>query len=159
MPEGISSIIDDVYAYFFGREMRVGSAMAEGTQVTVPVELTPHGDEAGVSFTLEYDAAKLGNPRVALGDAAPEGATLTFNTNEAGRIGVLVDSTEAMTASAMPKRIVMVTFDVVAEASGDASITLTGTLAAKGMSNAAGNTLTVRYLDGVINIAAETKQR
>ena len=154
VPEGIASIIDDVYAYFFGREMRVGSVTAVAAKtVTVPVEITPYGDEVAVSFTLEYDAKRLANPRVFLGDAAPDGAVLTVNANETGSIGILVDSTEAITASAMPERIVMVTFDVAADApGGDIAVSLTGTLARLGTSDASGKTLLTRYVGGTVGI-------
>ena len=154
MPEGLSAIIDDVYAYFFGREMRVGSATAISLKtVTVPVEITAHGDETAVSFTLEYDAAKLRNPQVALGDRAPDGAVLTVNTDEKGRIGILIDSDGAMAASAGPSRLVMITFEVADDASGDTAIRLTSSLAKRGVSNADGISLPTRYLDRVIGIS------
>ena len=106
-------------------------------------------------FTLEYDAKRLANPQVTLGDAAPEGATLTVNTNEAGRIGILVDSTEAMTASAMPKRIVMVTFEIVDASDGTTPISLTGSLAALGTSDESGKTLSTRSLNGTVAVFAK----
>jgi|CXWL01.1.fsa_nt_gi hypothetical protein len=158
LPESISSVIDDVYAYFFGRKMQVGSEKALGAgQVTIPVALTPSGNEAATSFTLEYDGGKLSNPRVVLGDGAPGGATLTVNATEAGRIGVLIDSAETMTASSIPQRIVMVTFDVAAGASGATVIAVTDSLAARGTADSAGNLISVRYVDGVINISPEVK--
>ena len=141
VPESLSTIIEVVYAYVFGREMRVGTAEGfDGKTVTVPVEMTPYGDEAAISFTLEYDASRLSEPRVSLGDAVPESSVLTANTNEKGRIGILIDSVEAMPASAMSQRIVVVTFNVV-EASGsgvNAGCKLTGSLVAKGISDPAG---------------------
>lgn len=154
IPETLSSIFEDVYAYFFGREVRVTAEKpAEKGKVTVAVEITPYGDEMAAGFTLEYDAAKLSNPQLALGEAAPAGAVLTANTNEAGRIGILVDSTEAFMASATPKRFLMVTFDVAAGATGETPVTLTDSLASKTTADANGNTLTVRYLDGTINLS------
>ncbi|MGB4987715.1 MAG: hypothetical protein WBO10_00640, partial [Pyrinomonadaceae bacterium] len=64
VPNAITSIFEDVYAYFFGREMRVTPQKpAEDGTVTVAVEITPYGDEVAAGFTLEYDSAKLSNPR------------------------------------------------------------------------------------------------
>lgn len=158
VPEGFSSFIDDIYAYFFGREIRAGSEKAvSGGQVTIPIEIVPYGDEAGMSFTIEYNASLLANPRVTLGDAAPDGAVLTINDAESGRIGILVDSTETMVASAVPRRIVLITFDVAAGATGDSPIAVTGSLANKGISDLAGNTLSVRYVDGTVAIASESR--
>ncbi|MFZ1699770.1 MAG: hypothetical protein WBO10_13245, partial [Pyrinomonadaceae bacterium] len=85
-------------------------------------------------------------------EGAPAGAFLTVNTNEAGRIGILVDSTEAFIASAVPKRFLMVTFDVAPGSTGETPISLTSNLAAKATADANGNTLTVRYLDGNIDV-------
>ena len=152
VPEVVTSIIDDVYAYFFGREMRVGSAKVDGTQVTVPVELTLNGDEMAAGFTLEYDAVKLSNPRIVLGDAPVAGSSLTVNTNEVGRIGILVDGTEAMTASGTPKSIVMVTFDVV-DTTGDAAITLTDSLAKRYIAGGSGSSLSTHYVDGSVTMS------
>lgn len=156
VPESITSVFGDVYAYFFGREMRIGSAGGfTGKTVTVPVEMVPFGDEVAAGFTLEYDSTRLANPQVALGEFAPQGAILTVNANEAGRIGILIDSTEAMVASAMPRQIVMVTFEVVDQTGGDVPISLTSSLAARGTSDANGNALSMRYVNGNVNISRD----
>ena len=154
--ETVSSIVDDVYAYFFGRQMAISSQKAvSGSTITVPVEFTPYGDEVAASFTIEYDAAKLSNPQIVLGDGAREGSALTVNTAAEGRIAVLIDSNEALIASAMPKRIVMITFDVSPDAVGEATVSLTDSLAAKAVSDAGGNLVSTRYLGGVITITKE----
>ena len=150
-PDSISGLIDEIKKYFFGRELRVGSQTAGiGKQVIVPVELTPNGDETAMSFTLEYDATMLANPRVTLGEFALANSTLTFNINEPGRIGILIDSAESMTASAMPKELLTVTFDVIGDGEGTTEVKLTGSLAAIGISDADGNSLAARYRDGKV---------
>lgn len=146
----ITSIIDDVYSYFFGREVRIGESKADGMRVTVPVEITAMGDEMATGFTLEYDAARLSNPQIVLGDGAAEGSTLTFNINEAGRIGILVDSNEVMTASSTPKQIVMVTFDRSADVDSETAITFTDSLAQRNVAGTTGGTLSTRFIGGSI---------
>lgn len=146
----IKSIIDDVYSYFFGREVRLGESKADGMRVTVPVEITAMGDEMATGFTLEYDATRLSNPQIVLGDGAAAGSTLTFNTNEAGRIGILVDSTEVMTASSTPKTIIMVTFDRSADVDSETAITFTDSLAQRSVVGTTGNALSTRYIGGSI---------
>ncbi|MBK9527816.1 MAG: hypothetical protein IPO41_05745 [Acidobacteria bacterium] len=152
VPEVVSSIIDDLYAYFFGREVSVGSAKHDGTRVTVPVEITAVGDELALGFTLEYDASRLTDPQIVLGDGAAEGSILTVNSTEAGRVGILVDSTEPMTASATPKRIVMVTFEISGDANGEAAITFTNSLAQRSVVGEAGSILSTRYIDGSVSL-------
>jgi len=92
---------------------------------------------------------------VILGESSPDGAVLTVNTNESGLIGILIDSAEPIVVSAVPRRIVMVTFDVMPGASGDVPILMTNTLAASGTSDAEGNTLPTRYVDGIVRVGSK----
>ncbi len=146
VPAGLSAIFEGVYAYFFGRKMSLGPLEnITGNTVMIPIELTSYGNEAGISFTLEYDASNLSGPRVSLGEAIPSGAILTFNANEEGRIGVLIDSTEPMAASVVSRRIVTVTFDVI-DAGSNAAFRLSDRLAEMGISDVAGNKVPVSYV-------------
>ena len=152
--EAARSIFGDFYAYFFGREMRISAEKGSGNgRVTMAVEMVPYGDEVAAGFTLEYDASKLSNPQVKLGDAAPLGSVLTVNTNLAGRIGILVDSGEAFSSSTKAKRFVIVTFDVAPDAKGDTKISMTSSLAAKVMADAFGNALSARFVGGSVNLS------
>ncbi len=155
VPERMGAIFDEVYSYFFGRELRIGEAKSFESTVEVPIEITPYGDEVALSFTLEYDETRLANPRIVLGQAAPADATLTVNATQSGRIGILIDSNEPMIASAMPQRLLIVTFDVIADGESTAGFKLTGSLAALGISDAGGNELSARYHD--FNVIAHRK--
>lgn len=139
----------------FQRELRIGEPQLRGSTAVVPIELTPEGNEVAMSFTLEYDPNLLTNPRITLGEFAPIGSTLTVNSTEPGRIGILIDSSNAMIASSLPLSIVSVSFDAKEEASGEAPIYLTGSLAAKGISDAFGNSLLTTYLGGVVRFDAK----
>lgn len=137
--------------YDLGREIRVGTAVSTARKtVTVPMEMRAYGDEVAASFTLEYDRANLANPRLTLGEAAPDGSVLTVNSTEAGRIGILIDSITPFTASAMPRVIIMVTFDV--QGSGETPIVISSTLAARGTADADGNMVFTNYVDGIVEI-------
>ena len=151
--ERISKIIEDIYAYFSGREIQLGAVRSRNKNtLTVPVEITPHGDEQAVGFTLEFDDSKLANPRVSLGEAAPEGSVLTANAPGNGRVAILVDSSNGMIASAVPRQIVLVTFDMAAGFHGTTPIRFSDSLAARGSSDADGNTLPTRWLDGSVTL-------
>lgn len=152
VPESIAALFDDVYSYFFGRELRVGEAIASNSTVTVPIEITPNGDEVAVSFTLEYDDTIFMNARIVLGEAVPADSTLTVNTTESDRIGILIDSDRSITASAMPVSILSVTFDVVAKTDQEAAITLTDSLAVRSVSDGQAHSLSVKYRDGVVKL-------
>ncbi|MFZ1701512.1 MAG: hypothetical protein WBO10_04225 [Pyrinomonadaceae bacterium] len=153
VPNLLSAIIGDVYAYLFGRELRVGTVETDtGKTVTVPIEMRPFGDEAAVSFTIEYDASTLSNTRLALADGAPANSILTVNDSQRGRIGILLDSTNAFEASAMPRPFVTVTFDLAHADIGKIPISLTGSLASRGVSDSAGRILTTRYANGGVTV-------
>ncbi|MGE3468062.1 MAG: cohesin domain-containing protein, partial [Pyrinomonadaceae bacterium] len=141
-PNLLTGIIENFYGYLFGRELRIGTVHADtGKTVTVPIEMRPFGDEVAVSFTLEYDATQLSNPRLRLTEDAPRNSVLTINDTESGRIGILIDSLERFETSANPRRFVTVTFDLTGNAD-NAPISLTGSLASRSISDSAGRMLT-----------------
>jgi len=109
------------------RTMRiVSSAGNAGSRVTVPVALDALGDETAASFTVEFDAEKLANPTVALSTGAPEGTTLTANTDEPGRVKVVIDSNTLFTR-ANGQQFVLLTFDIARDArTGETPLTITG---------------------------------
>lgn len=144
VPQPIRSTFDDIVAYFWGREMRVVAWKQEHDKVSVAIEMTPNGDEFAASLTLEYDASILTNSRVELGDAAPDSAVLTVNTEHDGRIGILVDSSDAFISSAMPTQLVIVTFDQRETAASESKFTITDSLARKAYSDAYGNAFPIR---------------
>ena len=103
------------------------------------------GDEAAVSFTLEYDSARFANPKVVLGELSGDDTVLTVNTNETGRIAVLVDSATALVTAKGAARIVVVTFDLVSDADGFGTVSFSDAIAAKSVSDGAGNSLPVLW--------------
>lgn len=138
----------------FKREISIGEPELYRSTVIVPIEMTSVGNEVAMSFTLDYDPSILADPRITLGKFAPADSTLTVNIKEPGRIGILIDSANAMTASAMPRGFAMVSFDVKTNASAEASIYLylTDSLAARGISDRMGNSLSTRYIGGTVRI-------
>ena len=73
----------------------VSTEATAGSTATVSVSLNPEGGETAANFTLSYDPMKLGNPRVALAEGMPADTVLTVNTNVAGEVTVLVDSSQS----------------------------------------------------------------
>jgi hypothetical protein len=144
-PEPPPSMLDEVYAYFFGREMRIGKAEYDSSTVAFPVEMLAAGDEAAVGFTLEYDPSTMSNPRVSLGNGLGDDVVLTLNINENGRIGVLIDSATALAGTKGTNRVITVTFDRTGESS-KSKLAFTDVLAAKSMANSNGDLLAVRWI-------------
>ena len=151
-----------------GRAMRVvaGDAKA-GEQVTVSIEMDGLGDETIASFTLNFDAAVLGNPIVSLGKDAPDGTSLITNlTNIAGgEIGLLIDANDGFGASRYGRRIVTVTFDIAkdVEIGKDAKalatpIWFSGSLVAIAVSDAEAHFLATRYERSIVRIGMDNSQ-
>lgn len=146
-PKRIASALDDLYKYFLGRELRVVAGSLEADTLSVAVEMMPYGDEFAAGFTLEYDETIFAKPRVALGEGAPDNSVLTVNSNEVGRIGILVDSADAFMPTAVPTRLVIITFEVRPGIIDKPRIALTNSLAKALLADANGNTISVRSFD------------
>lgn len=151
--EADASVFSRIYDYFFGgREMRVvPSGEPIYGRVSFIVKMQPRGDEAAMSFTLNYDPEKLAAPQVGFGKGSVGlGSVLTVNTNEKGSIGVLIDSPEPFPAAEKMKDFVVVTFEIVEGASGEATVTMGDGLAPRYLSDIDGDSLSVSYFDGSI---------
>jgi len=126
-----------------------------GRTITLPIELAPNGDEIAMSFTLSYDPTRLANARVTLAEGLAAGTILTVNNTGDGLIGVLIDSTQALTIDSAPRVIANVTFDVAATApGGETEVRFTDTLASRSVAGLDGRSLTTRYVGSTIEINA-----
>ena len=136
------------------RELKAASANGvAGYPVTVPIEMNAAGDETAVSFTLEYDASRLSNPKVEIAGIAPADAVLTVNDKEEGRLTILVDAGTRFSQAA--GRLLNVSFDVKSMApSGDTNITLTR----GSVSDAEAGELPSAYISGVLTINGSNSQ-
>ncbi|MBK9527972.1 MAG: hypothetical protein IPO41_06550 [Acidobacteria bacterium] len=154
--EDRSSIFSKIYGYFFGREIRVvPTGPPNYGRVSVVVNLAPKGDEVATSFTLEYDPTKLTAPQVGIGKKRGGiGVTLTTNSDEPGKIAVLYDSVEAFRASSEAKDLIVVTFDVIGGAEGETFVNVTDSVAHRYLSDAEGNSLSVSFIGGKIDLSA-----
>jgi hypothetical protein len=129
----------------------VQAEQAPQGKVVLYVQMERQGDEAATAFTLGFDPARLSNPQVSLGSEASSGTILTANTakSEEGQLAVLVDADEALASG----QIVKVTFDVAANAAGETTpVTFTDAITQGSTSDAEGDLLPTRFVDGVITL-------
>ena len=108
--------------------------------------MTAIGNETAVSFTLEYDAAMMSDPRVHLGEDRSEDSVLTVNTQESGRIAILVDSGTALMIGQGTTRLVVVTFVVNGKTGGAGEISFGDSIAERSVSDANGNSLAAKWI-------------
>ena len=139
------------------RIIRVVNASASpGQQVLMSVEIDANGDENGFGFTLNYDATKLSNPLVAQGTGT-QGTFLIPNTNNAGRVGVILAFAPGATIAAGTKQIVTIRFNVAANATGGiTSLVFADAPVIRKVSDANAASLTTTFTDGNLNILAPT---
>lgn len=139
-------LIDAATAYLTGREMRVGTVDRLGSTVSFPIEMAAIGDEAAVSFTLEYDALVLTNPRVRYHESIGEDRVLTLNLNEKGKVGIVLDSLDGLVNRHGATQLLIVTFDVEAGSPNPAPITFSEAVAPAQVSDRYGSLLPTRWI-------------
>jgi len=145
VPPAIPSLIDDPLRDTLGREIRVGKSVFRGADtISFPIEVSAQGNEAAISFTIEYDPWVLYQPTVNLGDAFVTGAVLTVNDIQKGKLGILIDSDLPMIVGEDGRRVVMVTFKTSAEFVAS-NILLTSSLAPMSVSGVFGDPLGARW--------------
>lgn len=125
--------------------------MTGAGSVRIPVEIRAFGDEVGASFTLAFDEGTMRNARVTLGPAVPIGSVLTVNAEKDGRIAILIDSTDPMTASGVHLGLVYIDLELVADSDRiSIPVYFTDDLAGRAISDAFGQTLTTAYVGGSV---------
>ncbi len=126
------------------RVVRVVSAPAVDRDITVEIEMSAQGNEAGTQYGLHFDPSAVSisnisgvnlNPDITLGTGSPVGTTLNVNAEDAanGNIGIVENfngtsnSIEAIPAGA--RRIARVTFHVRSGATpGESKVTFDETV-------------------------------
>ena len=87
----------------------VSTSGTAGQPVIVPVVLLANGNENAVGFSLSFPPNLLANASVALGTGAA-GASLQFNTNQAGSVGVAVGLPSGLAFAPGTQEVAEVTF-------------------------------------------------
>ena len=90
---------------------------AAGQTITVPVKIDTAGNEAGYTFGVVYDSAKLSDPQVTIGSA---GGDVVFNSEVPGQIGFSVtgfnDAATGNIAAGKNLTLVNITFTILKNA-------------------------------------------
>lgn len=127
---------------------------APGSPVSVSIELVSQGDENGISFSLSYPTATLGNPQVALGaDAA--GGLFNVNTSQTaqGNLGISLALPAGQKFAAGVRQILVVTFTIALTASGGpVEIKFTDRPILREIADVNATTLPAGYTSGVITV-------
>ena len=134
----------------------VNTSTSAGQQVLVSIEADTQGDENGFGFSLKYDLTKLSAPLVQLGTGAAN-ATPFFNTQQAGKIGVILALPTGQTMAAGTRHLVTVRFDVAPNAAaGMTPLTLIDSPVVREVVNQNADVLDSTFSDGAIDILGPT---
>jgi len=126
-----------------------------GNKLTIAIALDAQGDETGVGFTLNYNTGDLANPQnITLGSDAA-GASLTTNTSQAGKVGIVIDKLPTQPFAAGGRLIAKIEFDVVS-ANGTTLLSFGGDPVANEIVNGDALALTATNNDTVITILGPT---
>ena len=135
------------------RVVSVTSAPA-GATVIVPVALAANGNENGLSFSLNFDPAKLTYVSMALGSGA-SGANLLTNAAQAasGKLGMIVALPPNKTFPAGTQEVVQVSFTTALLTDAvSTSLSFGDDPIARQLSDAPGNVLAASYAGGTVSI-------
>jgi photosystem II stability/assembly factor-like uncharacterized protein len=150
--EGIGTILDNDDAPATPRNVRAINVSAQpGSQVLMAVQLDSLGDERSVSFTINFDPARLSNPAVFIGSGAPGGSSVATNTTQAasGRVGIAVASPSTFAAGS--SQLVLVRFDVASTAApGPVPVTFGTSPTGQNVLDSTGASLPTTFLPGSV---------
>ena len=135
------------------RQVRVVSATGvAGETVVVPVKMTAMGNERSLDFSVTYDSTTLLNPQVTLGPDTTN-ATLVVNTQQTGRVGVLLYAKLGQTFASGNREMVRMAFAIDTNAPmGITPITFADKPTALDVSDNMGQSLSVGWLPGAVSI-------
>ncbi len=137
-------------------DIRVVNATGRpGEPVVVPIELVASGNEASMSFTVNFDSLRLGFVGASLGGDVPAGTSIATNELQVGlgRLGVLIDSPSAFSSGV--RRFLNLTFVVQPGiAPGVAQITFGNMPTPQNVSSILGQSLTANYQAGSVTVSA-----
>jgi hypothetical protein len=138
------------------RNIRVVDTTASaGSQVTVSIEMDAQPGDKGVSFTMDYDAAKLSNPSVELGTGAA-GAFLITNADTPGNVAVQLAHVFGEFAAGASQTL-SITFDVAKRAKGGPTqLTFTDDLAERQIRDANNSETKSVFTGGTVTIFGPT---
>ena len=135
------------------RQMRViGGDTSPGNPVNTVVELTAQGDENSIGFSLDFNSAILSNPSVVLNpDAAL--ASLTTNSSQSGKIGVLLALPAGQSFTAGTKSLVTITFNTTATTAYNSPVAFGDIPILRQIANANADPLPTNYVNGQVTFA------
>jgi hypothetical protein len=131
----------------------VNTSIAQGQTNVVPVTLEASGNENALGFTIVFDAAKLRLVGIETG-ASTVGATLNVNTEQAGRIGVVVGLPTGRTFAPGPNEVVLLRLAALASAPASAELTFGDTPVLRETSDRLANSLPTAYAAGMVSVTA-----
>lgn len=135
------------------RAVRVQNTNAtRGSTVDIAVLIDANGDEAGYSFTLNYDDAVLTNPTLV---STKAGGSPSFNFGVSGRISGGVSFFGGPVANGVGQTLVVFRFTVSPNAAGTSSVFFNDTPTVRSISDSGGNTFTNPvFTDGTVTFVA-----
>jgi len=143
------------------RNLRVvdgGATPGSPTSQNVGINLTSQGDEASLSFSLSYNPARLSNPVVTCGTAAPLcTGSLVANTSIPGQIGISVDADNSGVFAAGDRNVLNISFNTVVTTDPSTPVNFTDVPTIRRTSDLGGNPLPTTYTDGFVLFAQGTE--
>ncbi len=143
-----SSFMESLLGNRSNRIIRVLDTKVEGKTVTVQLAVDAEGDEAGYSFTLDYDKGILGNPQIKSGEA---GGNVMTNTKVPGQIAFSLDYLGETVTAGRGQNLLTVTFDVNTRTKSSATaLKFSDNLAVRSVANLNADLISIQFVDGKV---------
>ena len=157
LPPGFKSIFNVNKSNSVPRVVSVSNVSGSaGNTVTVSVNLNAEAGDSAIQFSLDYDANKLGNPVVAVGNGAP-GAFFFQNSATPGKITALVSYIGGGGFTAGVKQVVTIQFTIKSLATpGITPLTLNDTPTQRQVRDSNNTLVTTNYVDGSVTVSGPT---
>jgi Calx-beta domain/Cohesin domain/Carboxypeptidase regulatory-like domain len=140
-----------------GRLLTAGTIFGvPGQNVVLPISLEATGIESATSFTVNFDPNVLMYVSTQIGSGVPSGSNIGLNSSQSGngRIGVLVDSTNAFEAGT--REVIKINFTIRNTAPyGTYPIEFSGTPTFQSVSSTAGVLLATKYRGGTAVVVSD----
>lgn len=131
----------------------VNTSGTAGQSVTVPVALAANGNENAIGFSLNFSPTLLTNLGVTLGTGAT-GASLQFNTNQPGAVGVIVALPSGGTFAPGTQQVVQVSFvAAVSNTAYLATLSFGDQPTKRELSDVGAHTLAANFIGGQVSLA------
>ena len=126
-----------------------------GQLLTATATLEALGDESALGLSVTFDATRLVLQGIRLGRDVPSGANLVLNTNQSGRVGVLVSLPFGQAFTSGTKQFLQLDYQVTNTLNATLSLVIGDAPVVRQIADATALALAANYQNGVVTVLGQ----